>query len=416
LAHSIEGLSVADLTMDLQLISSNIARGILDSLSLTLTPRTEVVEGMVNMQDVLNPEVGGVIRVRQPGMLREITHRFVGADALPVMQSLVGEVKEERTGRTRVSEGLDSHSLQSTTREAVTQTFSAARDRLDLVARVFAESFKDAFRMIYRLLKENQTESRLVRLRGEYVSVNPASTWGADPDVQVNVALGGGLAEDKLAMLGQVAAKQEQILSTLGPDNPLCGLKEYRHTLSLMTRLAGRRDVDAFWKPVEQNPAPPPPQEQPPDPAIILAQGQLQLEQQKLQLNAQESQAKLAMSAQKEEAELALKQAEMELKREQAEQDHQLALEKLSADVVLRREEIEAKYNISISEADLRAQIEREKLASQEHIAASHPATVSIGGHKRKVELKRGEDGRIAAATITEEEPSRDIPVHRGEG
>ena len=50
--NTIIGESVADDTMDIQLVKSAIMRGMLDSLTLALNPRTEIVEGEVNIKAV----------------------------------------------------------------------------------------------------------------------------------------------------------------------------------------------------------------------------------------------------------------------------------------------------------------------------------------------------------------------------
>jgi hypothetical protein len=71
--HTFFGMSIADVTMDIQLIKSNILRNTLDSLAQSIHPRTGVVEGQVNLEDVMNTEVGGIIRMRAPGMVQPFT-------------------------------------------------------------------------------------------------------------------------------------------------------------------------------------------------------------------------------------------------------------------------------------------------------------------------------------------------------
>ena len=56
--HDFFGISVADTVMDIQRIKSVIMRNTLDSLAMSIHPRVAVTEGMVNLDDVMNTEVG----------------------------------------------------------------------------------------------------------------------------------------------------------------------------------------------------------------------------------------------------------------------------------------------------------------------------------------------------------------------
>ena len=91
--HTLFGMSTADVTMDIQRIKSVILRNMLDSLAQSIHPRTGVVEGQVNLDDVLNNENGAIIRMRAPGMVQPFTTPFVGGQAFPMMEYM-DQVKE----------------------------------------------------------------------------------------------------------------------------------------------------------------------------------------------------------------------------------------------------------------------------------------------------------------------------------
>jgi hypothetical protein len=240
--HTFFGLSVADQVMDIQLIKSNIQRNMLDSLALAIHPRVGVVEGQVNVDDVLNTEVGGVIRMRAPGMVQPFSMPFVGQQAFPMLDYM-DAMKESRTGITKAAAGLAADSLQSSTRAAVAATVSASQQRIELIARIFAESgMKRLFTGLLKLAVQNQRAERMVRLRGQFVPVDPRS-WDANMDVIINIALGGGTEQEKVAVLTTVLAKQEQILQQAGMDNPLVSLAQYRNTLAQILALSGFKDV-----------------------------------------------------------------------------------------------------------------------------------------------------------------------------
>jgi hypothetical protein len=294
--HVFFGSDIADLTKDIQRVKSAVLRGMLDSLSFALYPRTGVVEGMVNIDDVMNPEVGSIIRMRQPNMVQQLDVPFLGKDAFPMIQYL-DSMKEARTGQTAASQGLDPDVLQSTTRAAVTATIKGAEQHLEMMARLFADSFKRMFKGVLKLVITHQDRERVVRLRDEWVPIDPR-VWDSTMDCSVSVGLGVGTIDERLAVLNQVAIRQQEALEKLGPNNPLVGLGQIRNTLAKMLEISGYPDSSQFFKPLPLDYEPPPPQEPPkPSPEEMLLQAQMadiqaraQTEQQKLQLAAMKQQ------------------------------------------------------------------------------------------------------------------------------
>lgn len=259
--HTFFGSSVADDTMDIQRFKSRVFRDAADSLSLSIFPRTAVTPG-ANMADVMNTEIGAVIRMERQGDVEVLSTPSVIGDAFPML-AYMDEVRESRTGMSKVGQGLDPSALQNTTALAANAQFSKSHEHIEIIARVIAETgMKRLFRGLLRLVTQNQRKARMVDLRGKFVQVDPRA-YKADMEVTTNVALGGGTDREKIGALLQIKATQEQIILTAGPDNPLVSVKEYHTTLSKLTALAGFKNPDAFFKDPSQQPpvvqAPPPP-------------------------------------------------------------------------------------------------------------------------------------------------------------
>ncbi len=339
--HALIGMSIFDMTADLQRIKSAIMRNMMDSLSLAIHPRVGVVEGQANMDDVLNTEVGGVIRMRQAGAVQPFSVPFVGQAAFPMLEYL-DSVRENRTGMSKAAMGLDANALQSTTRAAVAATVTAAQQHLELIARIFAETgMRALFKGILKLVTENQDRPRVVRLRNQWVPIDPRS-WNSDMDVEVDIALGAGTEEQKIAVLNSIAQKQEQIMQTMGPQNPLVSPQQYRNTLVKLAEASGYRNSDEFFSNPATMPPQPPPPPPPPDPAQILAE----VEKQKIMADIQN------------------KQAELELKRQAMLLEDDRARDKQEADIMLRAYEVQLKYGTSVDTETLRAMMERPRTAS----------------------------------------------------
>ena len=339
--HTFFGTCPADLTMDTQEIKSNIQRGMLDSLGLSINPRTEVVEGQVNLHDLMNPEVNRIIRVRAPGMIRESITPFLGGDCLPVL-GYYDQVIQQRTKQNDASQGLDADALQSTSKAGITATINAAQAQQELTARLLAEGgIRDLFRGLLRLLCQHQDKARMVRLRDTWVAIDPRQ-WNAEMDVSVNVALGSGSNEDKMMALREIKATQEQIFATLGNTNPLVTPGQYRASLAKLTEMGGFRDAGMFFSAIPadfQAPESPPAE----DPAKILAGVQmaelnlkaeieaekLKLEREKMEMTDELERFKATLTAQVQ-TELANHKAGMEMK--QAELDAMIAHAQMLSD------------------------------------------------------------------------------------
>ena len=342
--HVFFGSDLADLTKDIQRIKSAVLRGMLDSLSFALYPRTGVVEGMVDIDDVLNPEVGSIIRMRQPGMVQQLDVPFLGKEAIP-MVSYLDDMKESRTGQTAASQGLDPDVLQSTTRAAVTATIRGAEQHLEMMARLFAENgFKRLFKGLLRLIITHQDRERVVRLRNEWVPVDPR-VWDSSMDCTVNVGLGSGMTDERLAVLNQVVARQTEALEKLGPDNPLVGLGNIRNTLAKMLEISGYKDTDQFFKPLPVDWTPPPPEPPPPTPEELLAQAQMA----DIQARTSIDQQKLALDSQKLELD-AVKQQQLD--------DRETA--RISGDLALREFNLEETFQSKVDLEILKKSLEDE--------------------------------------------------------
>ena len=244
--HRMIGRSIAELLKDLQKIKSTIVRQQLDNLYLTNNSRIAAVEGSVNLDDLMSNRPGGVVRMRAPGMVQPIAPPSISQAAFPLLQ-YIDEVKENRTGLTKASMGLDPDSLQSSTRAAVAATISASQSKIEMIARVFAETgVRHLMESILKLVTMYQSEERVVRLRNKFVPMDPSS-WDMEFDTIVEVGLGTGDSDRRIAVLTQIAAKQEEILKTLGVVNPLCTLQQYRDTLGKIIELNGFKDSSAFF-------------------------------------------------------------------------------------------------------------------------------------------------------------------------
>ena len=360
----LEAMSIFDITHDIQEIKSEIMRNTLDSLAQSIHPRTAVVEGQVNIDDVLNNETGAIIRMRAPGMVQPFSSPFVGQPAFAMMDYM-DQMREDRTGMSKAAMGLDADALQSTTKAAVAATVSASQSRLELQARILAEGMKKLFKGILYLMTTHQDKPRMVRLRNEWVQIDPR-VWDASMDVNVNIGLGNGDVNEKINALNIIMQKQEQIMAQFGPMNQIASLPMYIRTLQKAIELSGYKDASSYFNTLPADFQMP--QEQPQQtPEQVLAQVQ----------------------AQSIQADIQKKAAELELQREKMIRDDDYRRDQLAQDLMLKKYELELKYGTQISTAEIMAMqnLDREAMKQQAAIvnqavqtAANVPPPINLNG------------------------------------
>ena len=349
--HKFFGQSLADRAMDIQLIKSTITRQILDNLYLTNMPRMTAIDGQVNMDDLLTVAPNGVVRMKTQGAVQALTVPPTAAQSFPMLDYM-DNVLQKRSGVTQTSQGLDANILQNTTATAIAAMQQAGSGRLEMIARIFADTgVKDLFNGIFHLLCKYQDKARVVRLRGKYVSIDPRE-WKNNYDLTINVGLGTGSKDQQIAMTAMVLQKQEQILATQGFANPLVSVGQYRNTLGKFIEAAGFKDSTEFFKEIPPELDAQISQPQPPQMPMEMQAAQMyaQVEQMKAEYKSQTDMAKMQIeevklqsAREKAMADLALEQAKMEMDREKAIAQLQLQQAKVITESVSAKGEMDLK-------------------------------------------------------------------------
>ena len=312
--HTFYGRSLAEIVMDDQDAATSVLRSILDNVAMTNNPRLGIVEGAVNIDDVLNNEIGAIVRMRAPGSVQELTVPFTAGQTLGALTYLDGLV-ESKTGVSRASMGLDPGAMQSTTKAAVQATVQSAAGQVEVMVRNLADGMRDLFGIMLRLMSKNVDEEQMMRMNGTFVPVDPR-VWDATFDVSINVGLGTGREEEKIMALNQALQMQMTVYQTYGPMNGLVSMTNIRNTLADQLAVAGIRNADRYFAPItpeiemqmlQQQQQAQAQQGQGADPNAAF----LQAEQMKAQVKMQSDMAKLQLDGQKAAASDDLKRDQM---------------------------------------------------------------------------------------------------------
>ena len=174
---------------------------------------------------------------------------------------------------------------------------NAAQSRVELIARNFAETgIKDLCRTIYMLLLKHQDREKVVKLRGQWVPVNP-TMWKDKTDCTVSTGIGFGSKDQQMGYLSNMIQFASQAMS--GGLRIVNEQNMYEMAKELVKSMGFANYQDFLTDPSQIPPQPPQPSPeeqikqaeiQVKGEELKIKQGELQLKQQKLQQDAAEAQ------------------------------------------------------------------------------------------------------------------------------
>lgn len=350
--HSFYGNSLAELIWDDQDAATVVLRGVLDNVALTNSPRLGFIEGSVNLDDLLNSEIGGLVRMRQNGAIQDLSVPFTAGQTLNAL-TYMDKLVEQKTGVTQ-NMALNPDALQSTTKAAVTASVEAAAGQVEVMVRNLADGLRDLFRLMLQIVHKNIDEEQMMRLNGIFTPVDPR-VWDTSMDISINVGLGTGREDERVAALQQALQLQTQIYQGYGPQNGLVSLTNIRNTLTDMLAAAGVRNSDRYFAPINQE----------------IEQQMLALQQQQQQMMAQQQQdpnaAYLQAEQMKAQAKVSTDMAKLQLDAQKAMAEDDLKRDQMAQDLLVDAAKIAGQYGAQVDVAGIKA--EQDKLRTVANIA-----------------------------------------------
>lgn len=311
--HRWDGMSIAECVSDIQRLKTDLTRAMVNGANLAVNPRKTVLTDAngapyVDVDDLLDYRIGGIVRQTRPDALSVEPAAFDPGRVLPVL-SYVDDMAEKRTGVSKQQQGLDSNALRNDrTAAEVMMTANAAKQRVKLIARIFAETMvKPVFLGILKLLTQGDMEPLAFRLRGQFVKYDP-NEWRDQYDMTVNVGLGTGDKQQQIAFFTNLIQMQLGIAQSPYGALMMDPQKLYNSHAKLV-ELGGQKNVGDFIGNPQGQPVPPPP----PDP-------KMQADKAKMQQDMQLKQMELQYKSQADEMDRRQK-AELELIRQRAQQE-----------------------------------------------------------------------------------------------
>jgi hypothetical protein len=373
--HEFYGTSLAEEVMDIQLAKSTILREWLDNLYSMNNQRVKIFEsvpGQVSMDDVLNQDLRAPIRIRSaPGGqadVQPVGNVAIGGDIFPALEML-DQVAEVRTGVSKLGQGLDPNVLHKTPATTAGFMMSAAQEKQALIARVYAETLvKHLCLAVYRLMRRHDNASRVIRLMGNFVRVDP-STWPEEMDVTINVGLGTGNKIQQAANLQQLTQYMQlgQRAGMVSPNNMYEAARTAVDTLGFVTPELYFTDPASRQGQALQRQQ----QQQQTDPAAMaLIQQQREAEQLKDRRETAKIQAKIQLDQARLLLDSSKIQTELELEESEVQEKLRLKAQELIQNAQLKLLEIETEAELEGMELGIEAALKQEELRIEERLGA----------------------------------------------
>lgn len=411
--HVFFGRSMYDLVGDLQLIRSTMLRAWMDNL-YGLNNNRVAVSNKVDLDDLLNKRPDGVVRVDTDmpdaqGHIVPMPVQPIGQAIIPALE-YIETVSEKRSGVIRLNQGLDAETLDDTM-GGQARLMGQANQRIELIARTFAETgVTELFDMIAKLSIAHQDKATAVKLRDKWVDVDPR-TWNAEYNIEAQVGLGYDTREQEAFAMERLLEKQMTALTMQGDaEGPIVTLPHVSNTLDRYTSALGIKETGQHWadpespemkQVVQAKQQQAAQQAQQGDPAMALAQGQIQNDQAKVKVDAGKAAADDAY------------------KREKLESDERIAVAKIEADAAIKREQIvasmqetaakiqaddaKAAQSLQAKAEDTRQQIEADAF-NRELDREEARKNRDIASAEKQISLSRGEDGSLSGTVSTVDE------------
>lgn len=214
--HRAIGDCPAAQVMDIQFTKSTLARQYMNNIYQTNYGRS-IVNERVELDDLLSPRAGGVVRVEGDGPVHDayspIPVQPIGAEILQGIEYW-DQARETRTGITRYNQGLDAEALNKTA-YGFRGMMDASQQRLYLMAKLVAESgIKQLYEKTVKLLARYQDEAQQIRVFGRKITIDPTS-WRHNLSCEIDIGIGAGDRNEKIASL-QVILNEQKALKQMG--------------------------------------------------------------------------------------------------------------------------------------------------------------------------------------------------------
>jgi len=244
MSHKFEGLSITDRLKQIQDQKTAIWRNMLDNMYLQNNQRNVVVEGQVNMDDLLISRPGGIIRAKRLDAIQPLITPSLGQDSYQMMEYL-DRVRAGRAGVDPDGGASPQNIGDRVGSQGVDRLMNAKEELVGLIIRVIAETGIKPLCVKIRDLTIKHVDSVIdFRFRGQWQQVKP-SEWLDRTQCTVRVGTGTGNHAAQVAAITQVMAIQEKIMAN--PMQSMIGEKQIFTAIDDFCKFSGLNGANRYF-------------------------------------------------------------------------------------------------------------------------------------------------------------------------
>lgn len=244
MSHVFQGLSIYDRLKQIQDQKTTLWRNMLDNMYLQNNQRNVVVEGQVNIDDLLVSRPGGIIRAKRLDAITPLVTPQLGQDSYNMMEYL----DRVRAGRVGVDPDGGATPMNIGDRvgsQGVERLLTAKEELVGLIIRVIAETGIKPLCMRIRDLSIKHIDAVVdFKFRSQWQKIQP-SEWIDRTKCTVRVGTGTGDKSEKIAAIGQVIAMQEKVLAE--PSQALVTPKQIYTAFDDFCKLTGLNGASRYF-------------------------------------------------------------------------------------------------------------------------------------------------------------------------
>ena len=213
MSHKFQGMSITDRLKQIQDQKTALWRNMFDNMYLQNNQRNVVIEGQVNMDDLLVSRPGGIIRAKRLDAITPLITPQLGQDAYNMMTYL-DQVRAGRTGVDPDGQATPQNIGDRVGSQGVERLMNAKEELVGLIIRVIAETgIKPLCAKIRDLSIKHVDSVTDFRFRGQWYQINP-SEWPDRTNCTVRVGTGTGNHQLQVMALTQVLMMQKELAAT----------------------------------------------------------------------------------------------------------------------------------------------------------------------------------------------------------
>ena len=241
--HRITGTGLAELLQDIMLQKSHVLRQYMDNLGVMNASRVGAVEGQVNMSDLTNGRINGVVRMRSPNAIIPLPAADIGPQAIAAL-SYLDTVRTQRVGSSLDFNEINAQLMGATATAAAGQLSKVEQMGGWFAGNIVRTMLLPLFTLVHRILRTEMAGPVMARIGGKWQQAD-TSTWQERLVTDIQMGLTTTEKAERMMALNQTITTMQALMET-GGVGIICDLPRLYNAMGDWIRTAGLGSPDQY--------------------------------------------------------------------------------------------------------------------------------------------------------------------------